>query len=323
MNASLIVVLLVVSQHPSPAGKARTKKADRGAPAASTDAPLASSAELETRGRAAKARGDAAMDAGRPADALAAYTEAWSVWPDPVLLYNRARAFEKLQSFPEALELINQFAQQASPELKSKVPKLMELVQGIQRKTARLHLTCNVAGAEVRLGDRILGTTPLPDSLVVKSESTTLELKAEGYFDWSRKVDLPQGGTLDLEAQLASKKTDGLLRVESVEGTSVFLDNAPPRNVPLEAIVTPGLHRVRLSHEGYSPLDTTVVLNVGELRKVSYPLEPLVPIYRRWYFWAGVAAVVAGGVATTVALTTERQPSEGTLGITRGGLRSP
>jgi len=261
------------------------------------------------------------MEAGRPADALAAYTEAWALWPDPVLLYNRARAYEKLAAYPEALELINQFVVKASPELKAKVPKLSELVLGIQRKTSRIHLTSNVDGAEVRLGDRVLGTTPLPDSLLVVAETTDIQLKAEGYFDWTRRVSLPGGGTLELDATLASKKTEGLLRVESTEGATVYLDAAAVgRNVPLESIVTPGLHRVRLSREGYAPLDTTIVLNAGDLRTVRYELDPIPPIYKRWYFWAGIGAAVAAGVATTVALTTERPATPGTLSTVSAGL---
>jgi hypothetical protein len=278
----------------------------------------------EAKAKEAKARGDAAMDAGRPADALAAYSEAAGLWPDPALLYNRARAYEKLRQYPQALELIEQFNREAPEELKAKVPKLAQLTFDIRQHTTRLLLDCAVKGAEVRLGDRVLGSTPLPAPMVLNAEDATLTIKAEGYFPWTRHVTMPPAGDLHLEVALTSQQTSGLLRLESpVQGALIAVDDAAPTTAPTEVVVPAGTHRLSVSHDGYHPATSSVVVVAGETRTLSLDLEPVSPFYKRWYFWTAVAVVVAGGVATGVALTTERGAHSGTLGQYSAGLTFP
>ncbi|MCA2978922.1 MAG: PEGA domain-containing protein [Myxococcaceae bacterium] len=289
------------------------------APAADGEAKEAAAKEAAAQ---AKARGDAFMDSGRPAEALVAYTEAAAMWPDPALQYNRARAYEKLGQFPSALEAMERFSAEAPPELKAKVPKLEQLLATLRQRTCTLTLSVNVPGAEVRLGDRIIGTTPLAGPRVVDAGRATVRVTADGYFDVTRELELPGAGRVGLELTLASKKTDALLRVESTEGAVLRLDEAEElRSVPVETPLPPGTHRLRLSLDGHLPLDTTLVLAAGEARTARLLLTREAPFYARWYFWAGVAAVIAAAVTTGIAVTTERPAPEGSLGITpvRGG----
>jgi tetratricopeptide (TPR) repeat protein len=46
---------------------------------------------------------------------------------------------------------------------------------------------------------------------------------------------------------------------------------------------------------------------------VANPPEPSKPLYKRWYVWASVGAVVVGGVALTYVLTRPATPSLGTV----------
>src|SRR4051794_30216139 len=72
----------------------------------SSIAPAAHAQEADVAARVAeiKKRGDTAMDSGRPADALAAYVEAYSLVKEPALLYNKGRALQALGEYPQALE---------------------------------------------------------------------------------------------------------------------------------------------------------------------------------------------------------------------------
>jgi tetratricopeptide (TPR) repeat protein len=264
----------------------------------------------------AKARGDAFMDTGRPADALQAYTEAATLSPDPALHYNRARALEKLGQFPAALEWMERFEREAPAELKARVPKLDQLLASLRKRTCVLTVHLNVPGAEVRLGDRVVGTAPI-ELRVVDAGRAVLRVTADGYFDVTRELELPPAGRVALELSLASKQTDGLLRVESTEGAVLQVDEeAERRTVPVETPLAPGTHRLRLSLDGYLPLDTTLVLAAGEARTAKLLLTRETPFYGRWYFWAGVVALIAAGVTTGIALTTERPAPPGSLGIT-------
>ena len=77
---------------------------------------------------ALKRKGDAEMDLLHYAEALASYSEAYELTHDPALLYNRARVLEALERFSEALDTLERFGTEGSPELRARVPKLKELM---------------------------------------------------------------------------------------------------------------------------------------------------------------------------------------------------
>ena len=79
-----------------------------------------------------KARGDAAMDAGRYEDGLLAYRRAYRKAPSPVLLYNMGRAEERLGRYGEAFEHLTSFAMSANAELRAKVPRLEALIADVR-----------------------------------------------------------------------------------------------------------------------------------------------------------------------------------------------
>jgi hypothetical protein len=190
----------------------------------------------------------------------------------------------------------------------------------VKQKTTRLILTCSVVGAEVRFKNRVLGTTPLAVT-VLTSEAGQLSISKEGYFSWVKEVGLSGGGDASFDVALASRSNQGLLKVtSSVEASTVSIDGASSGQVPFETTLAAGTYRVKLQKDGYNDLETSVVLGAGETKSVSLSLEPVTPIYARWYFWAGIgAAAVAGGVGIYAA-TSERPPIAGTLGTERAGL---
>lgn len=63
-----------------------------------------------------------------------------------------------------------------------------------QSHVARLHLIGGVAGAEVRVGERIVGTLPMPEPLLVTPGITQVEVRAAGHRAWRRALDVPGGG---------------------------------------------------------------------------------------------------------------------------------
>src|SRR5579863_2360188 len=67
-------------------------------------------------------RGNDAMAAFKPGEALDYYKQAYELTRDPALLYNMARALEVLEDYPEALARYEDFARLATPELRARVP---------------------------------------------------------------------------------------------------------------------------------------------------------------------------------------------------------
>lgn len=265
--------------------------------------------------RAAKARGDDALDRGRPSEALTAYEASYAAVPNPALLYNRARAHERLGQYPRALELLERFKLDADAALLARVPKLDELLDDYRKRTTRLFISVDQRDVEVRLGETVVGKTPLPQPLVVNAgPATALTIANERFFPVEKSVELPGGGDVHLDLSLASKQTKSVLRVNSAEaGAMATVDDAQRGNVPLDAVVEPGTHQVELVKEGFLRATTTVLVQAGELRLVDIMLQREPRLYERWWFWTAIGAAVAAGVGVAVAYSIERPAPRGSL----------
>jgi hypothetical protein len=272
----------------------------------------------------AKQRGDDALVAGRPAEALAAYDEAYAAKPDPALLFNRGRAYMALGDYPAALDQLEAFRRDASPELRAKVPGLDKLLGEVRLRVSDLVVGCDQLDAAVVLDGKKLGTTPLARVLRVAPGKSTLEIAKEGFHTWKRDVTLAPGGSLSIDARLASKETSGVLAISAnVAGASVSVDGTPEGNVPSEVALLAGRHTVTLARDGYKPSTSAILLVAGEHKTLAIDLEPESPITKKWWFWTGVGVVAASAALTVVLLTSEKDAGAGNIapGKISAGLR--
>jgi hypothetical protein len=261
-----------------------------------------------------KRRGDEALLAGKPAEALAAYDDAYAKRPDPALLYNKGRAHEALGDYPRALENLEQFEKLATPELRQRVLGLSTLIADFRKKVASLAVICDVEGATIRLRDRTIGTTPLSNVVRVNAGPGTLEVLKEGYFPYKTDVVLPGGGIASFDVKLSSRLTSGLLVVTSpVVGARATVDGKSEGTVPLEVVVGSGPHRIELTRDGYHPASSSVVLAAGERRSVDLPLEATAGVTSKWWFWTAIGVGLAAGVVGVIVLTTEKDAGDGSI----------
>jgi PEGA domain len=284
---------------------------------------IAPSADDQVRAAELKRAGDVAIDSMRYGEAVDAYTKAYALAKDPALLYNRGRALQALGDFPAALEALEGFEHTASPDLKSRVPKLAELLAEVRSKVATLALTCKVPGARVVLRDKIVGTTPIDKPLRFNAGPANLEITAEGYFPYAKTVELPAGGVLDLEVTLAAKSRSALLVLRGpVPGTVALVDGKVVGNPPVEVMVDAGSHKIVARAEGYADTETSFVVSAGDRKEVELSLGRKPGITSQWWFWTGLGVVVVGGASVAAALLIEKSPSQGDLppGIVRAPL---
>jgi hypothetical protein len=278
-------------------------------------APKANPAAVAERdAKALKAKGDKAMDEARPSEALAAYQESYALKNDPALLYNQARAHMALTNFPAALDFLLRFDHEAPSSLKAKLTGLQDLVDEVRAKVHRLTIVVDVPGAAIRLRDATIGQSPMAAALPVNAGPATLDVRATGYKPVHRQLDL--AGSKDSTITLTLERIDlrGTVVLRSPQpGVRVDLQGKPRGSLPLELSLVQGTYPIVLSKEGYETLKSSVVVVAGERRERSLTLAKKPALYTRWWFWTGVAVVVAGGVVTAVALTTERSPDSGTI----------
>ncbi len=259
-----------------------------------------------------KRAADALMEARRYDEAVVAYDVALAKAPSPELLYSRGRALQFLGRHPEALASFERFRDEAPPALRARVSDLDGLIAEVRAKVTRLSLRCSVPGARVMVRDKLVGTTPLKEPLALSAGRATIEITAEGFAPYRVVADLPGGGAYSLDASLVALDASAVLIVKSdVAHASVSVDGRPVGSAPVEAVVTAGSHKVRVSHEGYTDVESAFVVRVGEHRTVSLDPERPVAITSRWWFWTSVGVAVAGGVVLGVALSTERPGATG------------
>ena len=231
------------------------------------------------------------METLRFAEAEDDYEKAYQLSPNAVLLYNRARALQGLGNMGDALTLFERFDKDATPEIRARVHGFDKLLAEVREQVTTLAVTCNVAGVAVHLYGRKIGTTPFDHPVRVNAGTTNLEVSSEGYYPVRRALTLPGGGVASVDVHLDSKSVSGVLVVTSpVLGADVSLDGRPMGKVPLETIVSAGMHTLQLAHDGYLSMKADTVVAAGDRKDLDLPLEKEASVVTKWWFWTAIGA---------------------------------
>jgi tetratricopeptide (TPR) repeat protein len=261
-----------------------------------------------------KGQGDAAMTERRFDDALAAYEKAAGIEPSAVLDYNRARALQALGHRLEALELLEKFESEADAELKARVPQLDALLNTLRSGIGSLDVSGTAPGATLRVGRRPSLPLPLSRPLRLEPGPVEIRIEADGYVPETRLVEVRAGEPLRIAVRLRSIDPLATHRVDSnVRGAELAIDAKLAGQVPIEVLLEPGVHALRLYHGGYEPHQSRIVTRAKEQRDLRIQLEPTPPLYAQWWFWAGIGLVAATTTVTLVALHTDASADSGDI----------
>jgi len=303
--APLLLALLLWPAAPT---RAQDAQDPQGAPPAA-----APSRAAIKEARSLKAQGDGAMEALRYQEALDHYSRSQALDPKPALHYNRGRALEALERFPEAVDALQRFEAEASRRLKRKVPQLETLLSELRNKVGTLQVNSQPPGASVRVRGTVVGTTPL-SPLRMSVGKAAVELTLDGHEPFAREVDVTPAATTNVEAALVPLVTTGVLTVVSaVAGARVEVDGQPRGSAPTETELPAGEHTIVVSKEGYKSVQLKAIVAVGERKQLDVVLEAEAGLLSQWWLWAAVGVAVAGTVAISVALTTEGNTDKGDI----------
>lgn len=262
-----------------------------------------------------KAEGDAAFTARRYGDALKAYDKAYAAGHDAAVLYNKARAHEALEQFPEALAAIERFDKEAPPAVRAKVTGLSTLIADIRSHVATLVITCNVPGARVTVRDVIVGETAQTALRVqVNRGKARVVVDKEGHTSFTQELNLPGESSTTVTAILEDKADTSLVKITSTPPRSaVSIDGRPVGATPLEIDLSPKTHQIEIERDGYDKLTTSVVVESGKPRTVDLTLVESSSILGKWWFWTGVGAAVVTGIAVVFVATRGEDAPAGTI----------
>lgn len=260
-----------------------------------------------------KSAADVLMDQDRYADALVLYQRSYELSADPALLYNQGRAFEALGDYPAALTKLEAFERDAPAATRARVPGLRELIVDLRGRIATLVVRSNAPAARLLVRQKDEGLINGEKHLATRAGQASVAVEAEGYESFRRDVELSAGTTLVVEANLTSKNRDALVVVRTNPAALVLFDGRALGRAPLELRASPGAHELVARADGYREERIPMTLALGDRRDVDVQLQSNPSIFSRWWFWTGVTAIVAGGVATAILLTTEKPHNEGTF----------
>ena len=154
----------------------------------------------ETPAQAAYRAGVEHFKASRFEDAIREFNKAYRLDPNPVLVFNMARAFEETRQYSSAIEFYRRYLAMApeSPDrqaVEDSIRTLELLAAKSQPQAVALSVMSQPDGATVLLDGRAVGVTPM--KVDVAPGTHFLALERAGYVRASEEVTLDAGQPLE------------------------------------------------------------------------------------------------------------------------------
>lgn len=141
----------------------------------------------------------------------------------------------------------------------------------ITNATAWLHVGSTPPGARVLFDGVEVGTTPYEQTLPIQTFVLSVEL--DGYFSWETRVELRAGDHRVIEASLARRSANVIVR-NGLPGAQVFLGDDPtPRPVSTYFDVEPGAYALELRAPGYDSQFYHLEVVAGDERELRMDLR--------------------------------------------------
>jgi hypothetical protein len=163
-------------------------------------------------------KGSELYSAGKWSDAEQAFLGAWAIQKTYDIAANLGHAEHKLGKWRDAAEHLG-FALRNWPLAGKPEPKELarQRFEEVRAKVGGVSIEVSVAGAEVVIDRKPMGTSPLPAEVYVEPGSHRVEAKLQGYMTASSAVQATAGGTHAVKLMLMRDETD---KPNGSEGTA-------------------------------------------------------------------------------------------------------
>jgi len=172
----------------------------------------------ETARREASAhfrRGVALFQEGDREAALVEFQRAYDAHPTYVVLYNIGQTALSLRRYVDALGALERYvAEGGSAVPPDRLTEVQSMITTLRSRTAHLSVSVNVAAAEIRVDDELVGRSPLPAPVLVDVGRHTVSVSANGYDVFQREISVAGDDHASVDAQLARAVSRGVSRIE-------------------------------------------------------------------------------------------------------------
>ncbi|HJL01621.1 MAG TPA: PEGA domain-containing protein [Polyangiaceae bacterium LLY-WYZ-15_(1-7)] len=252
--------------------------------------------------------------------ALEAFTRSYAIRPVPVVLFNLAQTLRFLGRAAEAVDAFDRYLETEDEVPEERRVAIEDAVAELRAELAPVRLIVDTPGVEVRVGERLLGTSPFPERVWVTPGSRRFEATKENHEPATRTVELRAGEEATVRLAPQALPAEGTLVVTaSVDPAVVSVGERRIGETPLELPYPAGELEVEVEAPGYRSFAEVVELADGQRLELHAELTPRLRLAEKWWFWATLGGVVVLGVVAALAATlpADTQPLEGTLPTVR------
>ncbi|WP_437726448.1 PEGA domain-containing protein [Sorangium sp. So ce861] len=192
-------------------GGASPKGAGQPAAAGQTaiQAPRAPSEAMSDKARKLYIEGVTASEKGRWADAYASFVAAWALQKHYTIAGGIGTCELMLQRYPDAAKhlaiYVREIEKDATATADERAAALKTYAQA-RAKVGAVRLSVNVEGAEVAVGQEVVGTAPLLDPVFFEPGTHTITVRRPGYEAADVTVELKAGQEIERSVELTSAR---------------------------------------------------------------------------------------------------------------------
>ena len=180
------------------------------------------------------ARGVQLYESGKYEEALVELERANALAPTGRLLYNIALVQRQLGDAAGAMRSFRSYLDAGAEVPAARRAEVERAITELTAKVATVTVTANVAGAEIRVDDGMVGTTPLAGPLRLNAGPHRLGASKAGYRPDARAIDVAGGDRVELPFSL-----EALAPPEPPPPEPAPPSPAPPPPPPPPEIVAP------------------------------------------------------------------------------------
>jgi hypothetical protein len=201
---------------------------------------------------------------GDYAGALDKFKTAYAAYPSPKLMFNIGQANRDLGRPVEALHAFEKFLADDITASPGTTADARKSLAELRDKLGRIRIDCQTAGAEVSIDGKSMGQTPLPEPIWATPGRHQVTANHAHAALAIENVTVSAGGLHTVALQLHSLADPVVAPAAGLDTTAASLTSAPAA------------------------------------RDESASDQPL---YKKWWVWTGVGAVVVGGAVTAFLLS--------------------
>jgi hypothetical protein len=185
-------------------------------------------------------KGSKALESRKYVEAQKVLEEAWSIRQTYDVAAALAQAESELGHYAKAANYLDFCLKNIAPaESEQTLQQLQKAFEDVKQHLAVVRITVNRAGAEVSIGDRSVGTSPLPSDLYLEPGTLSVRARHEG-LEATDTLVTEAGGQYSLDLSLA-EPARAASTPDPVPATPVVPPPSTPRDSGLRDGKTPNL----------------------------------------------------------------------------------